>query len=78
MVAIITPENLGRGFALGTATPGKVELDLGVGLAFSGNKLAPVARRCLFVRRASTEPPEPEVESVGAVVGGANQHRHGE
>lgn len=54
-VGIITAGNLGRGFALGTATSGKVEVDLGAGLAFSGNQVTPVAKRCLFVRRTSVQ-----------------------
>jgi hypothetical protein len=51
---VLTTGNLGRGFAVGSVTPGKVELDLGTGLAFAGNQVVPTAKRCLFVRRTGT------------------------
>lgn len=54
-VKILTPTNLGRGFAVGGVTPDKVELDLGAGLAFVGNQVTPVAKHCLFVRRTTAQ-----------------------
>jgi hypothetical protein len=61
-VRVVTAENLGRGLAVGTVTPGKVELDLGAGLVFADNKLAPAAKRCLFVRRTGS------VQAIGPAV----------
>jgi hypothetical protein len=51
---VLTTGNLGRGFAMGSLTPGKVELDLGTGLDYAGNQIVPTPKRCLFVRRTGT------------------------